>query len=318
MNKRLMETMQDIARNTGLAVDMHSETLFGVKNGYEVCLSQLNQTVMLNMSFSVSRGGIHPSVAEIKPVLKESKILGVCNVIGNKLNITVKNGLHKNKGVANVAEALEVVTRYLHVNGYENCCQTCGKVENTDAYIVSGGIALLCPDCFASMSSAVDLKNQETSQKKENVVAGIVGALLGSLVGAIAIVILGQLGYVAALSGVVMGICALKGYELLAGKLSRKGIVISVIIMLIMVFVGHRVDWAITVASYFEVDFFTAFNGITQLIQEQYIEAGSYYTGLVMVYLFAVAGAVPTIINSVKSKKMENVTYMMRGGNLDF
>lgn len=51
--------------------------------------------------------------------------------------------------------------------------------------------------------------------KKENVVAGVVGALLGSLLGVACIVLLGQLGYVAAVSGIVMAICTMKGYELL-------------------------------------------------------------------------------------------------------
>lgn len=42
------------------------------------------------------------------------------------------------------------------------------------------------------------------------------GALLGSLVGVVSIIIFSQLGYVAALSGVIMAVCTLKGYEMLA------------------------------------------------------------------------------------------------------
>ena len=40
--------------------------------------------------------------------------------------------------------------------------------------------------------------------KPENVLAGVVGALLGCLLGVGCIVLLGQLGYVAALSGIVL------------------------------------------------------------------------------------------------------------------
>ena len=56
---------------------------------------------------------------------------------------------------------------------------------------------------------------------------GIVGALIGSLIGAVVIVIVGQLGYVAAVSGLVMAICTLKGYEMLGKKLGTPGIIIS-------------------------------------------------------------------------------------------
>ena len=84
-------------------------------------------------------------------------------------------------------------------------------------------------------------------------IGGIVGALVGSLLGVACIVILSQLGYVAALSGVVMAVCTLKGYEIGSGKLSKRGIVISVILMLVMTYVGDRLDWAITV-SYTHLD----------------------------------------------------------------
>ena len=57
-----------------------------------------------------------------------------------------------------------------------------------------------------------------------------------------------QLGYVAAISGAIMAVCALKGYELLGGKLTKKGVIISVVIMIVMTYVGDRVDWAITVS----------------------------------------------------------------------
>ena len=50
-------------------------------------------------------------------------------------------------------------------------------------------------------------------KKRENVPAGIVGAFLGSLIGVACAVLIGQLGYVASISGLVMAVCALKGYE---------------------------------------------------------------------------------------------------------
>ena len=67
----------------------------------------------------------------------------------------------------------------------------------------------------------------EQKKKRENIAAGIVGAFLGTLLGVVCIVIIDQMGYVASVSGFVMAICALKGYELLGGTLSKKGAVIS-------------------------------------------------------------------------------------------
>ena len=112
------------------------------------------------------------------------------------------------------------------------------------------------------------------------------GAFLGSLIGAGAIILLGQLGYVAALSGIAMAICAIKGYELLGGKLSTKGIISSIIVMIIMVYVGNRIDWSISVANYYtDVDVFYAFRILPDLIREGYLEASQYYGNLGLVYL---------------------------------
>ena len=58
---------------------------------------------------------------------------------------------------------------------------------------------------------------------KENVFLGAVGALAGTLIGVICIVITGQLGYVSALCGVVMGVCALRGYQMLGNVLRDPG-----------------------------------------------------------------------------------------------
>lgn len=80
----------------------------------------------------------------------------------------------------------------------------------------------LCPDCEMKMRSDIAMNAQQTAQKKENIVGGIVGALLGSLLGMLSVLILSQLGYVAALSGVIMAVCVLKGYEMLGGKLTKR------------------------------------------------------------------------------------------------
>ena len=61
----------------------------------------------------------------------------------------------------------------------------------------------------------------------------------------LSVLILSQLGYVAALSGVIMAVCVLKGYEMLGGKLTKKAVVISAVIMILMTYFADRVDWAI-------------------------------------------------------------------------
>ena len=129
---------------------------------------------------------------------------------------------------------------------------------------------------------------------------------------AVVIVIVGQLGYVAAVSGLVMAICTLKGYEMLGKKLGTPGIIISCVLMLLMIFLAYQADWSITAAQFYETDFFTAFRAMMDLIKEGYVDSGDYFGGLAQVYLFAVIGAVPTIIAMAKGAKHMVTTAKMR------
>ena len=144
--------------------------------------------------------------------------------------------------------------------------------------------------------------------RRENVLGGIVGAFLGSLIGVAVMVLLGQIGFVSAVSGIVMGVCALKGYEILGGKLSTKGIIFSVIIMIIMVYVGNRLDFAITLHRevYTEDSLTTVFRyldkGIAQL-KAQGVDMSGYGTNLAMQYGFSALGAASTIISALKGTR---------------
>ena len=120
------------------------------------------------------------------------------------------------------------------------------------------------------------------------------------------------LGVVAALSGIVMAVCTLKGYELLGGKLTKKGVVISVLVMLLMVYVGDRCDWAIVVAREMEADFFTSFRAVPALMDMDIIDTGVYMSSLLRVYLFTLVGAVPMILSLTKGKSRKNETYAMK------
>ena len=71
-------------------------------------------------------------------------------------------------------------------------------------------------------------------ERTENVLAGLVGAFLFSLAGAAVWVVLDRIGIMAGLSGLVGVVCALQGYRIFGGKLSKKGVVLSFIIALLV------------------------------------------------------------------------------------
>ena len=75
--------------------------------------------------------------------------------------------------------------------------------------------------------------------KEENVLAGTVGAFLFSLAGGIVWFLLYQIGFLAAISGIIGVVCAIKGYALFGKCESVKGVVISAV----MAFISILIAW---------------------------------------------------------------------------
>lgn len=137
-------------------------------------------------------------------------------------------------------------------------------------------------------------------ERNENVLTGLVGAFLGSLIGVACIVGIGQMGYVASISGLIMAVCAIKGYALLGGAMSRKGAVISCILTVVMTYFGNRLNFAVSVARLAEVDVFTAFQAMGRLLEGGYLNTSAYWGSLIMLYLFTLLGAVPTLLSAFR------------------
>ena len=136
----------------------------------------------------------------------------------------------------------------------------------------------------------------------ENVLLGFLGALIGAAIGAASIILLSQIGYVASISGVILAFCTLKGYELLGKGLSKKGIVICIILMAVTPFLADWIDWAIILMQSTEgaITFGEAFAAIPLLLADGSIELMDYLSSLGMIYLFVILGGFYTVKKAVK------------------
>ena len=137
----------------------------------------------------------------------------------------------------------------------------------------------------------------------ENVVLGILGALIGALLGGASIILLSQLGYIASISGFILAFCTLKGYELLGKGLSTKGLVVCVVVMLVTPFVADWLDWGILVyksLADYGVTFAESLQILPELFADGTISMGEYLKNLGMIYLFVIIGGFYTIKNAFK------------------
>ena len=73
-------------------------------------------------------------------------------------------------------------------------------------------------------------------EKRENVLMGVIGAFIFALAGGVVWFLLDLVHFVAGISGFVAVYCAIQGYKKFGGRLSKKGVIISTVIaMLVLV-----------------------------------------------------------------------------------
>ncbi len=100
--------------------------------------------------------------------------------------------------------------------------------------------------------------NQQSNQlnvqdTEENVLFGVIGAFLFSLVGGALYVILNMVGYIAALSGLIGVVCAIKGYAFFSKKESKRGIIISVVVAAVVLIIAWYVGFCMDMVDAYKM-----------------------------------------------------------------
>lgn len=151
------------------------------------------------------------------------------------------------------------------------------------------------------------------SEVVENRIAGTVGAFLFALAGGIIYFLLWQVGYLAAVSGIVAVVCAFKGYSIFAKKESIYGAVISVVASLIVIVLAWYLclsfdvynayrEWYDEGLVYDKVSFSEAVRNAYLFLEEPEI-ATEYFKSLIIGILLCIVGCAAHIRNYVRGVK---------------
>ena len=143
--------------------------------------------------------------------------------------------------------------------------------------------------------------------KKSNIITGVLGAFLGSIISCTLWIVLynQNLDYIAGLSWVVriaIGIIALKGYELLGKCLDIKGVIITFLIIVVMIFLTNKLIWSLDVYKIYKDytwTFIEIFNELDMILKHHELTS-SYYTDLITTYVFTIIASVRFVIIKFK------------------
>ncbi len=147
----------------------------------------------------------------------------------------------------------------------------------------------------------------------ENKLAGTVGAFLFALIGGLVYWILWQVGYLAAVSGLISVSCAFVGYRLFAKRESKYGIVISVVMAAIVILLAWYLclaqdvyeaykEWYKNGDIDYTVGFFTSVRYAYTFLSDGDI-ASSYISNLLISIGLCVVGCIAPIRSAAKKQK---------------
>ena len=97
--------------------------------------------------------------------------------------------------------------------------------------------------------------NERTTPRGERVALGVLGAALFALLGGAVYYALWSVNIIAAISGIICVICALKGYEIFAGTRTKRGIFISVAVSALMLVLAWYFCYCSDIHAYWEAAF---------------------------------------------------------------
>ena len=135
-------------------------------------------------------------------------------------------------------EAVDACMYYIRQYSAVPICPVCGRAIDTNIYAVENAVNAMCGDCFLNAQRKVSDSSSSEQRRVENVPLGIVGAILGGLAGAVLWVLFSLMGRIVIIAGALSALAGYLLYKKLAGKISKKGLILSLVIAFIFLLIG--------------------------------------------------------------------------------
>lgn len=307
MNQGQNSKQQLLVNALQLAPDRRSGAVYGNVGGYSVIVSPNGEgpansnAHYFSMIFSVRNSDNPLNTNDFAELQRNSQVISSVHADQFRLVVYVNMNGNDQVDYQNIQQAMNDTIYFLQSYGYVNVDESRGGSVPLQSVVLQGVYRNLSPETYQQF-----LGTSQGSSVAKNPAMGALGAFLGSLVGAIAIILIYQLGYVAAISGIVMAAAAIFGYQKLGGKLDTQGIIITAVIMIVVTFIAHRVGLAMAIASELGFDFSYVFSNMGWISQ-----SSEYWFDLIKLYIFVAIGAVPQVIKTARNSSNQDVNYRL-------
>lgn len=125
----------------------------------------------------------------------------------------------------------------------------------------------------------------------DNKIAGTIGALIGASLGVGLWCLIGLFGKIAFIGGIAICLGSLGGYYLIGKGMSKTGLIISLVIIVLAVYFATRLNYTITLYRALDgkLSFGKCYSGVIELLAA-IGKKGLFYKDLVFGYLITIGG----------------------------
>ena len=231
--------LKQLAAENGMRVS--NGVAYGSLRGYAATLSEGNgyKAIVFSLAFpgDEQRDGLlnAANTADIKKQYRVQKMV----VVPKAIQIIFQDNPGTMKKIREFLDwFIPLLGQYSATTA--DICLECGGQISVGSWKLIDGIAFHLHDsCAEKLRGQVAASNETRREEAQGSYGmGLLGALLGAAIGAVLWALVLNLGYVAALVGLVIGWLAEKGYTLLHGKQGKGKVAILIVAILVGVALG--------------------------------------------------------------------------------
>ncbi len=309
-----------VAEALGLTYHAKDRVMLGKYKNYKVVARENLPERLYSVSFPIKTSDLTQTEsmnAFIQELVLDKKKIKKVTYEGGGLRVDViMKGMAKTN-VSYLTELIDKIATFAARNYYETCCEMCGENKETEVHLINNKAVYVCETCYGQIIEGLDSLQENAKQRKGNFVTGIVGAFLGSLIGIALWVVVYALGYIAAICGVVLAVCIIKGYELFGGKLNVLGMIITITMTIAMVFVATYTAYGYELYSvlneYESVGFIEAINGLKYFLMDYEDVRRSFIADLFLGYFFTAIGSISSFISAYRVSNFKYTAKKVNG-----
>jgi hypothetical protein len=203
----------------------YADTLWGSFGLIPCCMTAEGDQLIIEIVFSGKIGAARETMGQTLEDVQQAGGISryTWNPEGRLLLL-----YHSAENFGLIPSLVQKIGNQAMILGLELGCSECAKPGESIPCSLASRVVQLCPGCLEK--KAADWADY---QKPQRYIYGGLGALFGALIGSIVWIIIGALGFYAAIGGLAIAWASVKGYTLVKGPLMSFRLPIIIVSMII-------------------------------------------------------------------------------------